>query len=532
MGAADDHLAHVVAFAGGKGGVGKSLLAANVGIFLAQLGKRVILLDAALGGANLHNCLGEARPKKSLQRLLNGEVSSVRECLAETQIGNLSLLGLDFDDAAWQTPKPARRHRLLEEIRRLDCDFLVIDLAPATNWAGLDLFALADCGIVVTVPEPPAVEATYRFILSAFLRRVRRIDGIPQLLSRIRREGGASPGPLELHQRALTESPELAAAVRTEMAALRPHVVVNITRSRADLDLGTQLQSAARRVLGLPVDYFGYAESDDAVLLAVRKRRPVVVEHPESKFAKNTERIARRILADQADRNPSAWIPPLPAEQTHYEVLEAEPGASEEELRRAHRRLKETFDDDALAVCGLCPPERLEQIRAPLQEAYDVLLDPVRRHRYDVERFPEGQPRRKAPPQARTGEFEQRSISQVTMVPSAPPGTPLPVLPPPERPDKPAAPPPPELEIAPDAEFTGPLLRRVREARGVELDDIAQRTKISAAHLRAIEAEQYDKLPAPVYVRGFVVELAKVLKLDPARVATSYLRRLPPRDDR
>jgi flagellar biosynthesis protein FlhG len=60
----------------------------------------------------------------------------------------------------------------------------------------------------------------------------------------------------------------------------------------------------------------------------------------------------------------------------------------------------------------------------------------------------------------------------------------------------------------------------------VDLEDIAQRTKNTAGHLRSIEGENYDKLPAPVYVRGFVVELAKFLKLEPARVAASYMRRM------
>ncbi len=81
-------------------------------------------------------------------------------------------------------------------------------------------------------------------------------------------------------------------------------------------------------------------------------------------------------------------------------------------------------------------------------------------------------------------------------------------------------------EIGPETEFTGALLRKVREAHGIEVGDISQRTKIGKAHLIAIEEENFEALPASVYVRGFVAELAKFLRLDPPQVQRTYLRRM------
>jgi flagellar biosynthesis protein FlhG len=81
-------------------------------------------------------------------------------------------------------------------------------------------------------------------------------------------------------------------------------------------------------------------------------------------------------------------------------------------------------------------------------------------------------------------------------------------------------------EIGPETEFTGALLRKVRESQGVELNEISQKTKIARSHLAAIEEEEWKSLPAYVYVRGFVNEVAKFLKLDPAQVQKTYMRRL------
>jgi flagellar biosynthesis protein FlhG len=69
-------------------------------------------------------------------------------------------------------------------------------------------------------------------------------------------------------------------------------------------------------------------------------------------------------------------------------------------------------------------------------------------------------------------------------------------------------------------------LAKVRESRGVEIEEIAKATKISISHLKAIEADAFSELPALVYTRGFVQELAKYLKLDPAQVVKTYVRRL------
>jgi flagellar biosynthesis protein FlhG len=81
-------------------------------------------------------------------------------------------------------------------------------------------------------------------------------------------------------------------------------------------------------------------------------------------------------------------------------------------------------------------------------------------------------------------------------------------------------------EINAETEYTGALLRKVRESLGVELEEIARHTKISSSHLRAIETENFAELPALVYTRGFVQQLAKYLKLDPTQVAKTYLGRL------
>jgi flagellar biosynthesis protein FlhG len=156
-----------------------------------------------------------------------------------------------------------------------------------------------------------------------------------------------------------------------------------------------------------------------------------------------------------------------------------------------------------MVVRGLFSREELDALARRAEEAYDTLIAPDRRRRYELEIFPDGHPTRRPP-----------------LVVGAPP--PLLAAPPPQ-PAPPREPPP---LIAADTEFTGPLLQKVRLSRGVELADISQKTKIGVPHLRHLEEERFGDLPAEVYVRGFLVEYARYLKLDARQVASSYLARL------
>jgi len=164
------------------------------------------------------------------------------------------------------------------------------------------------------------------------------------------------------------------------------------------------------------------------------------------------------------------------------------------ELRRCSHigdTLEAKFTSMVGYVFGLFDEEGLQAARARIDEAYDVLLDPARRRPYEISVFPEA-PKTKA-------EAEQEQVPSGEL--------------------------PPAPSITPDTEFSGALLRAVRESQGTSLDQISERTKVGTNYLRCIEEDEFEKLPAGVYVRGFVTEFAKCLKLDPEQVSQSYLRR-------
>lgn len=468
----------ILAVGGAKGGVGKSVFAANVAIYLASIGRRVLIVDADRGGANLHTLVGgPAMPTVGTH---------------ETAVPQLQLITTGLDEGLTARRAPTTLRALYAELRTRDADYAVIDLGSLGMRSTLDGFLDADLTVFVTLPEPTALSNTYRFLSRAFVRslakRLGRGPDLRTLMTFTRRMGGA-PAPLDLWRALEDDGHPLADRVREHMETFRPALVLNQTRLRADLEVGDALRTVVRRRLGLTVEYLGHVEHDDTVWSTVRARKLLLIESPGTKAAKNVEKIARRILGIESGkiRGAQRTVPP----ESHHDLLEVERGATDEEVRRAYKRARDIYGADALVSYSLFTPPELEHVRSRLDEAFDVLLDPSRRRPYELSVFPPS-PEHDEPRRERETDLD-----------------PLP--------------PPPD--ITPDTDFTGALLRAVRLSKGVRLEDIAAHTKIGLNYLSAIENDDLAALPAAVYVRGFVSELAKALRLDATQVARTYVRR-------
>ena len=288
------------AIGGGKGGIGKSLLAASIGWQLARMGQRVVLVDADLGGANLHNYLGLTASPAPRGDFLQRRTSSIEEALADTPVPGLRLVSGAAHLLSTADIGHLQKLRLVSQLRMLEADVVLIDLGAGTSDNVLDLFLLADVSILVVVPEPASIEVGYRFVKSALYRRLRAAAPTAEVRALV--ESALDPKsplgirtPGDLIDWVEADDAGAAAVLRREVAAFPPRFIVNLVRSEAEVAVGHQLVAACTRHLGLPATYAGFVHHDDAVWQAVRRRRSFLSEAPASRAAGEIRELARRL---------------------------------------------------------------------------------------------------------------------------------------------------------------------------------------------------------------------------------------------
>ena len=117
----------IVAVGGGKGGVGKTLVSTSLALALAESGQRVLLVDADLGGANVHTALGIAPPLVTLSDVVERKLS-LAEVAVATPYENLRFISGALDDIAAANPNHAAKMRLLRHLSAVDTDVVVLEL--------------------------------------------------------------------------------------------------------------------------------------------------------------------------------------------------------------------------------------------------------------------------------------------------------------------------------------------------------------------------------------------------------------------
>ena len=185
-------------------------------------------------------------------------------------------------------------------------------------------------------------------------------------------------------------------------------------------------------------------------------------------------------------------------DQTYYEILEVSPDATSREIQQAYEQAKETFQNDSVAIYSLFSEKEMQEIQAAIEEAYRVLKDETSRKNYDQSHS--AALNLKWPKSERLPEAPESPMEKKTYLPFS------------------------EISIeVGEGPYRGKMLKQIREKMGIDLKTISLETKINLKILEFIEEENLERLPAQVYLKGFLKGYAQCLGLDPKRVIEDYL---------
>ena len=286
---------------GGKGGIGKSMLSSSIAITLARQGFKVVAVDLDLGGANLHTALGIDLPQQTLSDFISHRVDDLNPCAVPTSIPNLSIISGAQDAIGVADIPVEEKVRILQKLRAIDADYVLLDLGAGTSNHTLDFFLFSDIQLVTLLPEPTSIENAYRFIKSAYFRRLRLSPDLAPIRSLIEKamdskndEGIRSPS--DLYRQVNQSQPEMAMRLKKEIERFQPKLVVNQTRTQTDVDIGFSVKTVCKKYFGIDMEYIGHLDYDSSVWQSVRRKRPIILEFPNSKMVSSVDRMVQQLL--------------------------------------------------------------------------------------------------------------------------------------------------------------------------------------------------------------------------------------------
>lgn len=357
----------------GKGGVGKSLLAANLAVALAEAGKRVVLADLDLGGSNIHTILGMRSVENGIGTFLSNPRMGFTDVVLETEYGGLRFIPGDAEIPGIANLKAAQKKRLIRHLLELEADFLILDLGAGTTQNTIDFFLLSGNGIIVTTPSLTAIlnaylflkNAVFRVMYSSFDKGSRAYDYLEEL----RREGSALQKAYipKILQRIKEKDPASHAKFRQRSRHFHPRLILNMLDDPKDAEKAGKLRRSSREYLDVELEHLGIIYRDVLQDVALGSRLPIVRYKPSSVLSQAIYRIAEKLLSVQEEESPMD----LDGIDESFQIAEAE---AETDFQAKRHNMEELLHSGALTTGDLIETIRSQQFDITTMKKENQLL--------------------------------------------------------------------------------------------------------------------------------------------------------------
>ena len=299
----------IIPVASGKGGVGKSLVAANLAVAMAQAGQRVVLADLDLGASNLHLVLGHHAPKTGIGTFLNDTKSNFADVIADTDVRGLRFIPGDTEIPGTANLKAHQLKALVRHFFALkdEADVLVLDLGAGTHQSILDFFLLSGQGIVVSAPAVTAVLNAYVFLKNTVFRLMYTVfqkdSPAKAYLEKVRKDGS---GAQKLYiPKMLPEIKKIDPASYDKfvkrISNFHPRLIMNLIDDPKDADVAMKIRRSCEEYLDLKIEHLGVVYRDNIQDIALASRLPIILYKPQAVLSQAIYRIADKILQSVED---------------------------------------------------------------------------------------------------------------------------------------------------------------------------------------------------------------------------------------
>lgn len=289
----------VIAVAGGKGGVGKSLIALNLAITIGRLGYRTTIVDADLGAPTLHTMIGLTRPGPGLGAFLDHEAASLDEVATDVAgAANLRLVPGSARNGAANI-NAGQKLRLLRAIANLGSDVVVVDVGAGSSFNTIDLVAAADLKLVVMTPQLPSLQNAYAFLKACVQRSLRRLPEEAEARHRLDELMGGD-GDTRPVQQAVAElvksDPQLAISIVDVLDRFGVVLVGNMMTSERDREVLTRMSKMIGDYLMMQAPLVAALRMAEPVRRSIDTRVPIAIADSAPEAAAQLRTLARYLL--------------------------------------------------------------------------------------------------------------------------------------------------------------------------------------------------------------------------------------------
>ena len=278
----EDSKAEILTFGGGKGGIGKSVIAANMAIALSLSGKKVIIMDADLGAANLHAILGIKSPPLGLKDFIfNGY--PLKALLMDSGVKNLKFISGAGDVPGISNIPYRVKLKLINNIKELKADYIVIDLAPGISYNTIDFFNITDNGIIITTPEVTSVMSIFSYMKGALHRRIINTFKSNEEVIEIIETTKSPYNIIDLKDRLGKLNSSYAEMLDSMLNNFRPMLIVNRIRKSTDTVIGESIMKLVKKNLCIEIKNLGHVVESEAVKKSVEDMKPFFIKGPLDK---------------------------------------------------------------------------------------------------------------------------------------------------------------------------------------------------------------------------------------------------------
>ncbi|MDP1835651.1 MAG: P-loop NTPase [Chlamydiales bacterium] len=288
----------ILGIGGGKGGVGKSMVSSNLAVQYAMGGLRVIVIDLDFGAANLHTIFGVRQPAKSLGDYFYSPRSQLSDYFVKTSLDNLTLVPSSGFVPELANLKHMQRVKLINHIKTLDADLVILDLGAGSSLNVVDFFSMCHAGVVVATPEPTAVLNAYEFLKNVLYRILFRMLRNDKALTDLLKASTRNNNELGIHTvsdliNAIAKVNRFAAETIQEVCQdLSFHLIFNQARKTSDVQLGRKLNQICEKYLNVNLNFSGIIFYNEEVPACVYKMCPISIAAPESVTSQTLRNIA------------------------------------------------------------------------------------------------------------------------------------------------------------------------------------------------------------------------------------------------